>query len=107
MDEVVEKIRARLAGIDPDGPRKVKGVFQMNINTADGVRNIIVDTNKLEVADGIAESPDVVLDADEDTVVQLSNKETTLTESEETGKATVSGNLELIAKLVEVLNNKF
>lgn len=107
MDEVVEKIRTRLADVDPDGPRKAPGVFQLNINTPDGVRNIIVDTNKLEVTDGIAESPDVVLDADEDTVVQLSNRETTLSESEESGKVTVSGSLELIAKLVEVLKNKF
>lgn len=107
MDEVVEKIRAKLANVDSDGPRKVLGVFQLNINTPDGIRNIIVDTNKLEVTDGIAESPDVVLDADEDTVVQISNKEATLSESEDAGRATVSGNLELVAKLVDVLKNKF
>lgn len=103
----MEKIRTRLAAVDPDGPRKLAGVFQLNINTADGIRNIIVDTHKLEIEDGVSETPDVVLDADEETILQLSNNETTLSETEESGKATVSGSLELIAKLVEVLKNKF
>ena len=39
-DAVIEKIKARVAAIDPNGPRKVLGVFQLNIEAADGVHEI-------------------------------------------------------------------
>lgn len=39
-DAVVEKIKARVAGIDASGPRKVLGVFQLNIEAADGLHEL-------------------------------------------------------------------
>lgn len=39
-DAVIEKIKARVAGIDANGPRKVLGVFQLNIEAADGVHEL-------------------------------------------------------------------
>lgn len=37
LDQVIERIKARVAAVDPNGPRKVLGVFQLNIKTASGV----------------------------------------------------------------------
>lgn len=39
-DAVVEKIKARVAGIDASGTRKVLGVFQLNIEAADGLHEL-------------------------------------------------------------------
>lgn len=37
MDQVIERIKARVAAVDPNGPRKVLGVFQLDVNTGAGV----------------------------------------------------------------------
>lgn len=37
LETVIEKVKARVAAVDPNGPRKVLGVFQFNIKTASGV----------------------------------------------------------------------
>lgn len=41
MEDIVEKIRSRIAGFDPNGPRKVNGVIQLNIKTGDEVTKTI------------------------------------------------------------------
>lgn len=37
LDIVIERIKARVAAVDPNGPRKVLGVFQLNVKTGSGV----------------------------------------------------------------------
>lgn len=108
MEEYVEKIRARIAGIDPNGPRKVTGVFQLSIKCDDGsTKAITVDLNKLEVLDSnVHDSPDVSVDFDSDTLVQLSKKELSFCDAVKSGKVTFTGDMELAKTLGNVLTSK-
>lgn len=105
MEAVLEKIRGRFAAVDPNGPRKVLGVFQLNVQTEDGIKNYVCDLKKLELTEGVADAPDVVIDTDEETMVQTSNKEVTFADAETSGKATVSGDRVLLETLTEVLKS--
>lgn len=106
MDEIVEKIRARIAGVDPNGPRKVPGVFLVNVKTADGVKTLTIDLKQLQVSDESTETPDVTLDIDEDSFVSVANRELPFEEALDNGKAQISGNMELAAALEEVMKNQ-
>lgn len=108
MDEIVEKIRARIAKVDPNGPRKVAGVFQLNVKSADGsTRAITLDLNKLEVLDGnVHDAPDVSVDFDTETLEQVTKNETSLVDAIETGKATLSGDVDLATKLGNIISTK-
>lgn len=105
MEEIVEKIRARIAGVDPNGPRKLTGVFQLNIKTGeDTTKTITLDLNKLEVQDdNVHDAPDVTLDFDAETFAQVAQKELSFSDAVESGKATVTGDTALAESLVKVV----
>lgn len=42
-DQVIEKIKTRVGNIDPNGPRKVLGVFLLSIKAADGQHDLSKD----------------------------------------------------------------
>lgn len=50
-DAVIEKIKARVAAVDANGPRKVLGVFQLNIKAADGVHKWSKFNNYINLVD--------------------------------------------------------
>lgn len=108
MDEIVEKIRARVASVDPNGPRKVTGVFQLNIKNDDGSsRAVTLDLNKLEVLDdNVSHAPDVSMDVDGNALILVATNEITFEDAVQTGKATVSGDAELAKTLADVVSNK-
>ncbi|XP_031622715.1 uncharacterized protein LOC116340382 [Contarinia nasturtii] len=108
MDEIVEKIRARIASVDPDGPRKVTGVFQLNIKNEDGsARVVTLDLNKLEVLDGdVSDAPDVSVDFDGPALVQVATNELSFEEAVQSGKAMVTGDIELAKTLGDVVSDK-
>lgn len=105
MEEIVEKIRAKIAGVDPNGPRKVKGVFQLNIKDGDKVtKTITIDLNKLKVLDdNVDDTADVTVDFDADAFAQVVQHEMTFTDALDNGKATVSGDLALAECLSKVV----
>lgn len=106
MEEIVEKIRAKIAGVDRNGPQKIKGVFQLNIKTGDEItKTITLDLNKLEVLDdNIDDAADVTVNFDGDTFAQVVQHEITFTDALDNGKATVSGDLDLAECLSEVVS---
>lgn len=108
MEEIVEKIRSRIAGVDPNGPRKVTGVFQLNIKTGDDTtKTITLDLNKLEVQnDHVHEAPDVTVDFDAETFVQVAQHEISFSDAVESGKAAISGDMDLAQCLGKVVGNK-
>lgn len=108
MDEIVEKIRARIANVDPNGPRKVSGVFQLNVNNNDGsTRAITLDLNKLEVLDGnVHETPDVSVDFDTNTLAQVTQNVVSFGDAVQSGKIAISGNMELAKDLGNVVSGK-
>ncbi|XP_055303410.1 uncharacterized protein LOC129569039 [Sitodiplosis mosellana] len=108
MDEIVEKIRTRIASVDPNGPRKVTGVFQLNIRSDDGSsRAITLDLNKLEVLDGnVSDAPDVSVDVDGAALVQVATNEISFEDAVATGKATITGDAELAKLLGDVVSSK-
>lgn len=108
MDEIVEKIRARIANVDPNGPRKVTGVFQLNVKSNDGsTRAITLDLNKLEVLDdNVRQSPDVSVDFDTNALAQVATNEISFIDAITSGMVKLSGNLELARHLGNVVCNK-
>lgn len=103
MEEIIEKIKLRLATVNPDGPRKVVGVFQLNIDTDDGVKNYICDLKNLTFTDGVADEPDVTLETDEETLLKATRKEISIVDAETSGKAKITGNAALVVALTEAL----
>lgn len=104
MEEIIEKIKSRLATVNPDGPRKVVGVFQLNIDTDDGVKNYVCDLKNLTFADGVADEPDVTLETDEETLLKTTRKEISLADAALGGKIRITGNPALVLALTEALN---
>lgn len=108
MDEVVEAIRTRIANVDRSGPRKITGVFQLNVKNEDGsTRPITLDLNKLEVLDdNVHESPDVSVDFDADTLGEVTKNKLSFCDAVKIGRIAVTGNQELAKILGHVVNSK-
>lgn len=108
MDDIVEKIRARVASVDPNGPRTATGVYQLNIKSDDGsTRPVTLDLNKLEVLDGNThDAPDVAVDFDSNTLLQVATNEISFEDAVQSGKATVAGNADLAKNLANVVSDK-
>lgn len=103
-DSVIEKIKTRVAAVDPNGPRKVLGVIQLNITTDDGtVNNWICDLKELKVIEGSSDSADVTLDIDDETFFQIGTRSMAFGDAEASGKAKVSGDRGLVCALQDVL----
>lgn len=112
MDEIVEAIRTRIANVDRSGPRKVTGVFQLNVKNDDGtLRPITLDLNKLEVLDNnVHESPDTVVDTvvdlDADTLSEVTRNKLSFCDAVKIGRIAIRGNQELAKTLGLVVNSK-
>uniref|UniRef100_A0A182PNM3 SCP2 domain-containing protein n=1 Tax=Anopheles epiroticus TaxID=199890 RepID=A0A182PNM3_9DIPT len=102
-DAVIEKIKARVAAIDPNGPRKVLGVFQLNIEAADGVHEIVVDLKALKVSDGKAASPDVVINLKDEDFIAVGTKQIPVKDAVAQGKVTMTGDQNLFQALIGTL----
>ncbi|XP_053694153.1 sterol carrier protein 2 [Sabethes cyaneus] len=102
-DAVVEKIKARVAGIDAKGPRKVLGVFQLNIEAADGAHELVVDLKNLKVTDGKVSDADVVINLKDEDFIAIGTKAITVHEAVEQGKVKITGDEALFQALVDAL----
>ncbi|KAG4068688.1 hypothetical protein HA402_002379 [Bradysia odoriphaga] len=103
ISDVINKIKTRMEAVDPSGPRKVLAVFQLNIKEGDNTQNWIMDLKNLCVTEGVAESPDITVELDDETFIQLGEKQITLAEAEADGKASVSGDRSILAALTEAM----
>lgn len=108
MEEIVEQIRARVAQIDPNELRTTKGVFQLNIKNGDEItKTVTIDLNKLQVQeDDVDESPDITVDVETDSLEQMLNKEKSLKQAMEEGKASFTGDYGLFRCLKDVIDTK-
>lgn len=106
MDEIVEKIRARVAAVDPNGPRKMVGVIQVDIQSGDGVKHLTIDLKNLEVQENAADAADITLETDEETFVSVAQREISLNDALESGSAKLSGDANLAAALEEVWKDR-
>lgn len=102
-DCVINKIKERVAAIDPNGPRTVLGVFQLNVKAADGVHNIIVDLKNLTVTDGTAAAPDVTLNIGDEDFVAIGSKTLTADQAVADGKVQIIGDKALASSLISKL----
>lgn len=106
MEEVVEKIRERIAAVDPSGPRKVVGVIQVDIQSDEGIKHLTIDLKNLDVQESAADSADITLETDEETFVSVAQREISLNDALESGKAKLSGDTDLATALEEVWKNR-
>lgn len=106
MEEIVEKIRARVAAVDPNGPRKVLGVIQLDVHSDGGIKHLTIDLRKLEVHEDAADVADITLETDEETFVSVARREISLNDALESGKATLTGDANLAAILEEVWKDR-
>ncbi|XP_055677093.1 uncharacterized protein LOC129786239 [Lutzomyia longipalpis] len=102
-DPVIERIKTRVAGVDPNGPRKVLGIFQLNIKAADGVHNYIVDLKGLKVSDGVVDNPDVTLNVEDEEFFLIGTKQIAIPEAVSQGKIEIIGDKTLANALIEKL----
>lgn len=102
-DAVIEKIKARVAAVDPSGERKVLGVFQLNIKAADGTHNWIVDLKNLKVSEGTASSPDTTLNISDEDFILLGTKQMSVKDGAAAGKIEIIGDKALASALMEVI----
>nr|3BDQ_A Chain A, Sterol carrier protein 2-like 2 [Aedes aegypti]3BDQ_B Chain B, Sterol carrier protein 2-like 2 [Aedes aegypti] len=103
VETIIERIKARVGAVDPNGPRKVLGVFQLNIKTASGVEQWIVDLKQLKVDQGVFASPDVTVTVGLEDMLAISGKTLTVGDALKQGKIELSGDADLAAKLAEVI----
>lgn len=101
--EVINKIKTRMEAVDPSGPRKVLAVFQLNIKEGEAIQNWIMDLKNLCVTEGVADEPDVTVELDDETFIQLGEKQITLADAEADGKVNISGNRSILAALTEAM----
>lgn len=97
VNDILERMRGRMAAVDPNGPRKCLGVIQINLSD----QHYTMDLNNLTLTEGINEAADASFDMDDDTFVQLGNKTLTIGEAESSGKVVVAGDKKLLAALQE------
>lgn len=98
VSDILERIRNRMAAVDPNGSRKCLGVIQINLSD----QHWTMDLKNLTLAEGINEAADASFDMDDDTFVQLGNKSLTIGEAESSGKVVIAGDKKLLAALNEV-----
>lgn len=97
VNDILERMRSRMAAVDPNGPRKCLGVIQINLSD----QHWIMDLNNLTLTEGIIETADASFEMDDDTFVQLGNKSLNIVEAESSGKVVVVGDKKLLAALRE------
>ncbi|XP_053682115.1 non-specific lipid-transfer protein-like 1 [Sabethes cyaneus] len=102
-DAVIEKIKARVAGIDPNGPRKVLGVFQLIIEASDGVHELVVDLKNLKVTEGKVSDADVVINIKDEDFIAVGTKSITVHSAVEQKKIKMTGDEALFQALVDAI----
>ena len=106
IDQVIDKVRARVASVDPSGRRQVSGVFQLNVRaagSADKTSSWVGDLQQLTVSEGSTPTPDITVDIDETDFLQIGARTLSLTDALAAGKVHISGNVLLVPTLAEVL----
>uniref|UniRef100_A0A182M1P2 SCP2 domain-containing protein n=1 Tax=Anopheles culicifacies TaxID=139723 RepID=A0A182M1P2_9DIPT len=103
LETVIEKVKARVAAVDPNGPRKVLGVFQFHIKTASGVEQYVIDLKQLKVEKGTTTTPDVTVTLSVDDLIAVSARTLTVGDALTQGKLEIQGDAALAAKLAEVI----
>ncbi|EAT35109.1 AAEL012703-PA [Aedes aegypti] len=102
-DAVIDRIKARVAGIDANGPRKVLGVFQLNIEAADGLHELVVDLKKLKVYEGKESGVDVVINMTDEDFIAVGTKTISVHDAVEQGKVKMTGDEALFQALVDAI----
>ncbi|XP_058813823.1 non-specific lipid-transfer protein-like 1 [Topomyia yanbarensis] len=102
-DAVIEKIKTRVAGIDPNGPRKVLGVFQLFIEASDGIHELVVDLKNLKVTEGKVSNADVVINLKDEDFIAVGTKAITVHAAVEQGKIKMTGDEALFQALVDAI----
>ncbi|ETN59450.1 sterol carrier protein-2 [Anopheles darlingi] len=103
LETVIEKVKARVAAVDPNGPRKVLGVFQFNIKTASGIEQYVIDLKQLKVEKGTTTSADVTVTLTVEDLVAVSARTLSVGDALTQGKLQIEGDASLAAKLAEVI----
>ncbi|XP_052865351.1 uncharacterized protein LOC128271759 [Anopheles cruzii] len=103
LETVIERVKARVAAVDPNGPRKVLAVFQFNIKTADGVVPYVIDLKQLKVEKGTTSDADVTVGISLEDLIAVSAKTLPLADALAQGKLDIQGDATMAAKLAEVI----
>ncbi|XP_035891516.1 uncharacterized protein LOC118502901 [Anopheles stephensi] len=103
LEAVIEKVKARVNAVDPNGPRKVLGVFQFNIKTASGVEQYVIDLKQLKVEKGTTATPDVTVTLTVEDLIAVSARTLSVGDALTQGKLEIQGDATLAAKLAEVI----
>lgn len=102
LTEVLDRIRARLAAVDPAGPRKCTGSVLIQLSND---QQWTMDLDALRLVEGaLAEggaAPNATVGMDDETFVDLCNRRLDVEAAKADGRIRISGDAELLAALRE------
>lgn len=98
--EILDRMRAKMAAVDPAGPRKCSGRVLINLS---GGQQWTLDLDELTLVEGApgGAEPQATFTMDDETFVALGNRQLDIAEAKADGRVTVSGDAELLATLRE------
>lgn len=103
-DAIIEGMKTRIAGVDPNGPRTIFGIFQLNITTTDKIHSWIIDLKNLKVSEGTASAPDATITVFDDDLVLLCTKKLTVDDAFASGKLKIAGDTALANALLSKMS---
>lgn len=99
IDQVIDKVRARVATVDT----QYNGRFQLNIKSRNKTNSWVGDLSELTVVAGTTPAPDITVDIDEAVFLQIGSRTLSLTDALAADKVHITGNVLLVPTLAEVL----
>ena len=103
LEQVIDKIKARVAAVDPADPRKSDSVVQLNVKSGDNTLSWVGDLKALEVTEGATPAADVTLDVNEEDLLAIDSQTMTIQDALACGRVQVSGNVEQGPALAELI----
>lgn len=98
VSEIVERIKAKMAAVDPNGPRKCSGIVQINLSD----QSWTMDLDQLTMVEGSVDEANATFDMDNETFVELGNRSLDIDAAKAEGRVRVVGDKELLNALREV-----
>lgn len=95
VSDIIERIRAKMAAVDPNGPRKCTGIVQINLSD----QSWTMDLNQLTMVEGSVDEPNATFDMDNESFVELGNRSLDIDVAIAEGRVKVVGDKELLCAL--------
>lgn len=98
VSDIIDRIKSRMAAVDPNGPRKCTGIVQINLSD----QSWTMDLEQLSMVEGSVDEANATFDMDDQTFVELGNRSLDIDSAMAEGRVKVVGDKEMLQALREV-----